>query len=246
MKTSELQTNGDVSHLVLDFFWKVVDQTCLIRKVVGVIGLVSSNHFLKRKKMDYNCTRYYYFARWWRGLRSRRTVIRLQQSVWYRLSQNSLREAYKSTGINPYIINWIISFLENRKQRVVIDGITTKYLDINRGVPQGTVLGPVLFSLMVNDIRLVHPENNSIAKYADDITIIVPVKTNSDTALVEIRNIESWATKKMSLNFSKTCEMLISTSQYHSKKLEPHLLAQALTLGVKGLRPVYTGDCHVS
>ena len=51
-------------------------------------------------------------------------------------------------SINPYVVNWIVIFLEDRKQRVVIDGIVTEYLNINRGVPQGTVLGPVLFSIM--------------------------------------------------------------------------------------------------
>ena len=53
----------------------------------------------------------------------------------------------KKLRINPYIVNWTISFLENRKQRVVVDGIVTNYLNINRGVPQGTVLGPILFSV---------------------------------------------------------------------------------------------------
>ena len=111
---------------------------------------------------------------------------------------------------------------------VVIDGITTKYLDINRGVPQGTVLGPVIFSLMVNDIRLIYPENNSrkiegdsarmvsIAKCADDITI---------TALAEVKNIESWANKnRMSLNFSKTCEMIVRTGR--TTKPLPSLMYQ--------------------
>ena len=51
----------------------------------------------------------------------------------------------KKLPINPYIVNWVISFLDNRKQRVVVDGTVTNYLNINRGVSQGTVLGPILF-----------------------------------------------------------------------------------------------------
>ena len=58
-----------------------------------------------------------------------------------------------SLNINPYVINWIVSFLSNRKQRVVLDGFVTEFTSINREIPQGTVLWPILSSVMVNDIR---------------------------------------------------------------------------------------------
>ena len=125
------------------------------------------------------------------------------------ISHKIVCEKLKATNLNPYIINWIISFLGNRKQRVIVDGKITDYGDINRGVPQGTVLGPLLFSLMVNDIKLVD-SNNGILKYADDITISVPVRKNSHTALAEVKNFENWAANnRMSLNLSKTWEMLL-------------------------------------
>ena len=109
----------------------------------------------------------------------------------------------KSTNLNPYIINWISSFLDNRKQRVVLDGKITGYVDIKREVPQSTVLEPFLFSLMVNDIKLVDL-NSGIVKYADDITITVAVRRNSDTALAEVKNLDSWAANnRMSLNLTK-------------------------------------------
>ena len=120
-------------------------------------------------------------------------------------------EKLKSTNLNPYIINWIISFLMNRRQRVVVDGIETEYVDINKGVPQGTVLGPFLFSLMVNDVKPEDPKNNILVKFADDMTICAPVKSTCDSASVEVRNIENWASNnRMSLNLSKTWEMLVS------------------------------------
>ena len=82
----------------------------------------------------------------------------------------------EKTNINPYIINWIASFLSDRRQRVIANGIKTNYLDVNKGVPQGTVLGPFLFSLMINDLTVKDPVNNLLVKFADDITVSAPVK----------------------------------------------------------------------
>ncbi len=88
-------------------------------------------------------------------------------------------------------MNWIISFLNNRKQRVVVDGIITEYVDINKGVPQGTVIGPFLFSLIVDDIKPEQPDINKLVKFADDMTVCAPIISNSDSATEEVWNIEN-------------------------------------------------------
>ena len=68
----------------------------------------------------------------------------------------------------------------------------------------------VLFSLMVNDIEVKHPEMNNLTKYADDLTVSAPVTSSGDSALDEVTNIESWASNnRMTLNFEKTWEMLL-------------------------------------
>lgn len=88
--------------------------------------------------------------------------------------------------INPYILNWLISFINNRKQRVVVDNITTEFIDITRGVPQGMVLGTISFSLMINDIK---PFSSSslLVKFADDITVSIPVPAeDGNTAESEV------------------------------------------------------------
>ena len=113
--------------------------------------------------------------------------------------------------VNPYITNWMISFLTKRQQRVVVDGKSTEFASFNRGVPQGTVLGPILFSIMINDITAVHPGSNLLLKYADDLTFSVPVKSTvpNSLAMQEVGNIQQWACKsRMKLNLSKTWEIL--------------------------------------
>ena len=68
----------------------------------------------------------------------------------------------KSLNINPYIVNWITNLLTNREQRVVVDDIVTNYVHINHGAPQGTVLGPFLFSIMANKIKPIDQKNELI------------------------------------------------------------------------------------
>ena len=60
-------------------------------------------------------------------------------------------------------------------------------------IPQGTVLGPILFSVMVNDIKVVAPNQNLLVKFADDFTLSIPVKSgasNSNSAANEVQ----WST----------------------------------------------------
>ena len=129
-------------------------------------------------------------------------------SVSHSILCNKLREL----DINPYIFNWLISYLSDRKQRVVVDGVTTKYLNINKGVPQGTVLGPILFSIMINDLKPVFP-TSLLVKYADDVTLSFPIRSkdiNSNVAQLEVNSIMQWADKNyMKLNLSKTWELLL-------------------------------------
>ena len=86
--------------------------------------------------------------------------------VWH----TGLLHKLKSYGISGQIFGLISSFLSNRRLRVVLDGKSSQEYPVNAGVPQGSILGPTIFLLHINDL----PDDDvicNIANYADDTTL---------------------------------------------------------------------------
>ena len=75
---------------------------------------------------------------------------------------------------------WIKYFLGNQSQQVVLNGLTSKALTVSSGVPQGSVMGPVLFLLYVNDIIPEQVECD-ISMFADNTKIYTSVKSIADS-----------------------------------------------------------------
>lgn len=99
------------------------------------------------------------------------------------------------------------SYLHNRQQRVIINGKISNYCSVNTGVPQGTVLGPLLFLLYVNDLLTGLPDD-IIVSFADDTAVIstgknwLTVETNMN---IYLNKIQQWlALNELSLNIDKT------------------------------------------
>ena len=69
-------------------------------------------------------------------------------------------------GIDRNILKWLLNFLINKKQCVVVDGTSFSHVDVVFGIPQGTVLGPIVFLLHINDLP--SSVSSKVKLFADD------------------------------------------------------------------------------
>ena len=135
-----------------------------------------------------------------------------------RVNHQALIHKLRLLGIGGQFLNIIIEFLFNRKQRVVVDGHKGEWRNVASGVPQGSVLGPLLFILYTQDMW-VGLENQLIA-YADDATLIADVpnptqrQSVSESMNRDLAKINDWCKLwGMKLNPSKTQSMIVSRSR---------------------------------
>jgi hypothetical protein len=101
-------------------------------------------------------------------------------------------------------LQWFQSYLTNRHQRVTAQGSTFKSLPVSSGVPQGSIHGPVLFTLYVNDL----PDtitSSHVAMFADDTKLFKNIKSikYSKQLQKDLKHLETWS-EKSGLNFNET------------------------------------------
>jgi len=106
--------------------------------------------------------------------------------------------------VHPSIICWVKNWLHNRAQRVTIGGSESEWLPVTSGVPQGSVLGPILFLLYINDID--DGLTSKIIKFADDTKIYRAINDENDPIELQkdIDRVVDWSTTwQMKFNTSK-------------------------------------------
>ena len=127
----------------------------------------------------------------------------------------------RQNGVSGRLLNLFENYLSDRKQRVVLNGAAADYDDIKSGVPQGSVLGPLLFLVYINDLE----ENikSQIRFFADD-TMLFSIVKNPVTSAIELNEdletIRRWAHQwKMEFNPDPTKQATELIFSYKNKIL---------------------------
>ena len=117
-------------------------------------------------------------------------------------------------GIRGNVLKWIEGFLTNRTQRVLMEGEFSQSIKVLSGVPQGTVLGPLIFLCFINDLPSC--VKSQVRLFADDCLLYRPIKSEEDHTILQqdLADLESWANEwGMRFNTQKCYILRISRSK---------------------------------
>ena len=127
-------------------------------------------------------------------------------------------------GVPHAYVKWIYHFLNNRQARVKFNGSTSTSRQLHQGLPQGSVLSPLLFILYINNLAKILPANTINCLFADDVSILAS-HTDKNKALAEVQSavdiVVDWCAKwKLRLNASKS-EVSFFSNWTKDAKWEP-------------------------
>ena len=137
-----------------------------------------------------------------------------------KVDHKRLLKKLKSLGITGKVYNWLEDFLQKRTQKVVVEGQVSDSAPVISGVPQGTVLGPVLFIVFINDLTEVI-KHSQLLIFADDSKITKKIETLEDHKKLQedIHSAITWSmVNNMELNMDKF--QLVQSGEHPELKIE--------------------------
>ena len=131
------------------------------------------------------------------------------------INHKILLRRLENIGFDEHATNLVENYLSKRTQRVVLNGIESDWINLKRGVPQGTILGPLLFNIYVNDLAKIVEEDCTVVQYADD-TFLFTSDTDEISAKTKLEHniskiIDFFAKSQLVVNKQKTEYIVFST-----------------------------------
>jgi hypothetical protein len=131
------------------------------------------------------------------------------------LKAKYFRSKLKCFGISGPLHQWIQDFLIGREQTVIINGSKSTPITVNSGVPQGTVLGPLLFLIYINDLPDCISPGTKVRLFADDCIVYRTIKTKNDTEILqkELDELQKWESNWSMSFHPEKCQLLRVTKK---------------------------------
>ena len=152
----------------------------------------------------------------------------------------------KAHGIGNDVINWIEKWLTHRRQRVTVDGEISNWKSVLSGVPQGSILGPILFLIYINDLE--DDISSKVLKFADDTKVFRKFTNDTDKQSLQddLEKLVKWSEIwQMLLNFGK-CKCIHIGHRNMDKEYKMGDAVQGRTTQEKDLGVTFSNDMTVS
>ena len=127
----------------------------------------------------------------------------------------------RNIGVSKQITDWTAAFLRDRTQTVTLQGTSSETCAVTSGVPQGSVLGPALFLLYINDLPSV--VKSQVRLFADD-TIIYTTADRSAQLIEDLKNLEAWEQEARMEFHPAKCEIIRFSRKRNRTTLPPYRL----------------------
>lgn len=159
------------------------------------------------------------------------TIVMDFSKAFDKVSHDRLLYKLDRAGIDPKARQWIKSFLTGRSQRVVIDGEASDSVPVTSGVPQGSVLGPILFLIFIDDLPL-YTKSSQVRLFADDTIVYLTISSIDDCHNLQedLKHLEQWERDWLMEFHPAKCNILRITKKKttiaHQYTLHGHVLEE--------------------